>query len=107
VLLNDPVYLEAARLVGERISGAPDPSAGIQEAFRCLTGRRARAEELEVLLELQQQEVDKFRQHPEKMQGWLQTGAAEKNDDLPEITLAANTVVASTILNSDAAIVKR
>lgn len=107
VLLNDPVYLEAARVLGQRISYLDKPAEGIQLAFRLLTGRKANPEELELLLELREKEEQKFRKNPEKMQGWLQAGVAKKDNSIPQPLLAANTVVASTIMNADAAIIKR
>jgi hypothetical protein len=107
VLLNDPVYLEAARLLGQRISKMEDPEKGIQFAFRLMTGRRANPEEMALLLELREKEYQKFREYPAKMTGWLTAGAAEVDQTIPPPQLAANTVVASTIINTDAAIIKR
>ncbi|PHN01303.1 DUF1553 domain-containing protein [Flavilitoribacter nigricans] len=107
VLLNDPIYLEAARLLGQRISTEDDPESGIQSAFRLMTGRKPSDEELAVLLELRENEFRKFQEHPEKMTGWLNAGEAENDPALPQPQLAANTVVASTIINADASIIKR
>ena len=107
VLLNDPVYLETARVLGQRISKMDDPEKGIQLAFRLMTGRRAKAEEIALLLELREKEYQKFQQDPAKMAGWLTAGAAASDETIPKPQLAANTVVASTIINTDAAIIKR
>lgn len=107
VLLNDPVYLETARILGQRIARVSDASQGIQLAFRLLTGRHARQEELDILVELQEKEREKFREHPEKMEGWLSAGSAAAAQGIPQPVLAANIVVASTIMNADAAIIKR
>lgn len=107
VLLNDPVYLEAARALGQRIAHEANPSAGIELAFRLLTGRHPRPEEAELLLELRHRELDKFQRHPKKMASWLIAGAFLADTTIPDAELAANTVVASTIINADASIFKR
>ncbi|MEM8526911.1 MAG: DUF1553 domain-containing protein [Bacteroidota bacterium] len=107
VLMNDPVYVEAAKVIGQRISENETLEAGVQNAFRLLTGRHASEQELQLLLKLQQTEKTKFVKEANKMKGWLNAGDYILNDQFDETTLAANTVVASTILNSDAAVVKR
>lgn len=107
VLMNDPVYVEAAKVIGQRISEHENTEIGIQQAFRLLTGRRATTEELKLLLALQQSEKVKFEQETNKMNGWLNAGDYVLNDQFDQTTLAANTVVASTIINADAAVVKR
>jgi len=56
---------------------------------------------------LQQVEFDKFKQHPEKEKGWLAAGQYKVDKNLDTALLTANTVVASTILNSDASLTKR
>ncbi|MEM6698413.1 MAG: DUF1553 domain-containing protein [Bacteroidota bacterium] len=107
VLMNDPVYVEAAKVIGQRISEHENLETGIQKAFRLLTGRKAATHELDLLLELQHSEKAKFEQAAEKMNGWLNAGDYVLNDQFDKMTLAANTVVASTIINADATVVKR
>lgn len=107
VLLNDPVYVEAARVMGENISLASTIESGIQNAFRLLTGRKPQAEELQLLQELQANEYKKFLSQPDRQTGWLGTGEYQASNKLDQAILAANTVVASTILNADATIMKR
>ncbi len=107
VLLNDPIFVETSRLIGYEISKASDNKKGIQAAFRKLTGRRASEQELNLLLELQTTERMKFNEVPNKMAGWLNTGDYQLNLPFDKASLAANTVVASTIINADATIVKR
>jgi len=107
VLMNDPVYVEAAKVIGQRISENEKLDAGIQNAFRLLTGRRANEAEIKLLLELQRSEKAKFEQVNDKMNGWLNAGDYVLNDQFDKTTLAANTVVASTIINADATVVKR
>ncbi|MEM9917243.1 MAG: DUF1553 domain-containing protein [Bacteroidota bacterium] len=107
VLLNDPTFLEAAKVLGEQMSRKENNRLAIVDTFRKLSGRKPLEGELDVLLELQQKEYEKFVRHPEKMSGWLKAGAYELDAKLPPEKVAANAVVASTILNADATIIKR
>ncbi|GAB3700514.1 DUF1553 domain-containing protein [Spirosoma flavus] len=108
ILLNDPQFVEAARVVAERAgSKYPQPKAQILYSYRLLTGQRPVGREMDVLLRLYQSEYEKFKRNPAKMAGWLNSGtyrAGQKND-LPALT--ARTVVASAIMNSDAFITRR
>ena len=79
----------------------------IQETYRKLTGRSPKAKELEILQRLREHEYRKFRQEKNKLLGWLNTGEYKVNEKLDPCQVAANAVVASAIMNSDAAITKR
>lgn len=107
VLLNDPIFLEAAKVLGQQISMADDSEAAISAAFERLSGRIPTKDELQVLLQLQQQEIEKFKADSAKAAGWLQAGAFEIDPSISPALLAANAVVASTIINADASVIKR
>ncbi len=107
VLLNDPTYIEAARVLGKRITEAPYIEEGIQYVFRSLTGRKPTTKELNILVELQNKEHKKFTSNEAKMEGWLHTGEFRVTQEDNKAIIAANAVVASTIMNSDATITKR
>ncbi len=107
VLLNDPTYVEASRVLGNSMLRYSDPEKGIAEVFQKLTGRKIKAEELRLLAELQQGEYKKFKENRAKAEGWLNTGEFRIEDDEDAALVAANAVVASTIMNSDATIMKR
>jgi hypothetical protein len=107
VTLNDPTFVEAARVLGERMTKENNAKEGIVAAYRCLTGQTPDQKEVDLLLELQHVEYEKFRDHPEKAKGWLTTGQYVVDRDLDRLLVAANTVVASTIMNSDATLTKR
>src|SRR5206468_10958199 len=51
-LLNDPTYVEAARLLAQRMmrEGGMTPKSRIRHGFRLVTGREPRAGELSVLV---------------------------------------------------------
>ncbi|MEM7380966.1 MAG: DUF1553 domain-containing protein [Bacteroidota bacterium] len=107
VLLNDPTYIEAARVLGKEMSDLQDTDEGIARVFKQLTGREIRKEERELLSELQKEEYNKFKSNPKKSQGWLNSGAFRINAADDTALIAANAVVASTIMNLDAMITKR
>ncbi len=107
VTLNDPTYVEAAKVMGEQMSRVIDTRAAITSTYRKLTGRRPLPAEVDLLITLQQAQLKKFKEHPEKQKGWLTAGQYRVDKKLNGAIIAANTVVASTILNSDAALTKR
>ncbi|MDO6516993.1 DUF1553 domain-containing protein [Zobellia uliginosa] len=107
VILNDPTYIEASRVLGKQMAEADDVNAGIALAFKKLTGRSVTDKELGLLASLQSSEYRKFSENPKKTKGWLQTGAFKISEDDDHALVAANAVVASTIMNSDATITKR
>ena len=107
VLLNDPTFVEAARVLGKTIVSAASPTKGIELAFRRACSRSPAAEEQQLLQDLYDQEIDRFQKDPSKMKGWLQIGESQIDDDSRRVQYAASGVVASAILNSDAAIVRR
>jgi hypothetical protein len=84
-----------------------DPKGGISDVFKRLTGRSITKDELKLLLGLQLHEYEKFKSREYKTEGWLNTGEFRISDNNSKAMVAANAVVASTIINSDAAITKR
>lgn len=107
VTLNDPTFVEAMKVMGESMCRNADNRAAIATAYRKLTGRKPPVKEVELLLTMQRTEVEKFRKDPKKTAGWLQTGQYKTDKTLDPALLAANSVIASTILNSDASLTKR
>lgn len=107
VTLNDPTYIEAAAAMGQQMARQPDIRQAITDVYRRLTGRKPTSQELGLLEELRHEEEIKFRRHPEKARGWLHAGQFAAAAGSNMTGTAANAVVASTILNSDAALTKR
>ena len=107
VLMNDPTYVEASRVLGYGMLQYSDPKIGIGDTFKKLTGRTIRNEELQLLAALRLEEYEKFKTNKQKMEGWLNSGEFRISNDKDQALVAANAVVASTIINSDAAITKR
>jgi hypothetical protein len=107
VLLNDPTYIEAARVLGYDMIFEENLNEAISKVFREITGRKIKSQELELLISLQKEEYKNFKDHKPKIDGWIKTGAYRIEKGQDEALIAANAVVASTIMNSDAAITKR
>jgi hypothetical protein len=106
-LMNDPPYVEASRVLGYTMLQYSDRKSGISDTFKKLTGRSIKDEELNLLADLQLEEYKKFKSKKSKTKGWLNSGEFRIANDNDEALVAANAVVASTIINSDAAITKR
>jgi hypothetical protein len=100
-LLNDPTYVEAARVFAERIvrEGGADATARIQWAFGRALSRQASDEELKILTDLLQKHGQVYGQDAEAAKALVSNGAAPVPQDLNLAELAAWTSVARTILN--------
>jgi hypothetical protein len=107
VLLNDPTYVEAAKVLGEWMVRQESLETGIVEAFRKLTSRRPSEAELGILTSLMEEEEQKFEAEPTRSEGWLAIGEYDLSSLEKPARVAAAAVVASTIMNSDAVITKR
>ena len=107
VTLNDPTFVEAAKVMGEQMTKVGDLKQAITITYRKLTGRRPSEKEVALLVGLQQTQHKKFKENPSKTKGWLNAGQYVADATLDISLIAANAVVASTILNSDASLTKR
>lgn len=109
VLLNDPQFVEASRIVGERMmkEGGARPEERIQFAFRLLTSRKANEQEIGLLNELYQEELDNYRKDTKGALALLNVGEHRRDASLDVPTLAAYSVVASIIMNHDESYTKR
>lgn len=107
VLLNDPTYLEAAKVIGESITKEGSNRQSLVSAYKRITGKEPSPNELDIFQELQASEYEIFRADNEKTKGWLAAGAYTIDPDLEAELVAANAIVASVMLNSEASITKR
>lgn len=109
VLLNDPQYVEASRHLAARMmrEGGDDLLTQLDYGFKLMTGRATRNDELNILHELWNEQMAFYQGKPLLADSLIQIGASPQDTLLPPAILAATTVVASTIMNSDAAIIRR
>ncbi|QNF34966.1 DUF1553 domain-containing protein [Adhaeribacter swui] len=109
VLMNDVQYVEAARILAERMiqEGGASPEQQITYAFRALTSRFPRPDELKILKNLYEQEYQDFKKSPNRATQLLQEGAYPVNKKLPQEEVATCAVVANTLMNFDEFVIKR
>ncbi|NND31840.1 MAG: DUF1553 domain-containing protein, partial [Saprospiraceae bacterium] len=108
VLLNDPQFVEAARLVATRVLSmeAATSEDRITSAFRLATSRYPNAEELKILLNLLEEEIREFETNPTGAEQLLNIGEQSKDEKQDAIQLAAYTIVANAIFNLTESIMK-
>jgi hypothetical protein len=103
VLLNDPQYVEASRILAERMlkEGGLDVEDRIIFAFKLATSRKPNAVELGELIDLYDQQIQYYSQTPEASMELFSIGDSPVDRDIDNIKLAASTIIASTIINLD------
>jgi hypothetical protein len=101
VLLNDPIYVEAARVFAARImkEGGKEAEACIQFAYRQALQRPANPAELKLLADLQAKHLEQYRADKAAAAALLKVGAHPAPGDLDVAELAAWTSVARVVLN--------
>src|SRR5260221_338748 len=107
-LMNDVTYLEAARVLAQRMmtEGGATPPARIGFGFRLATARPPSAPKGALLLGSFQHYLDDFQTHPEAARKLVSAGESTINEKLNVSELAAYTTVASLILNLDETVTK-
>jgi len=109
VLLNDPTYLEASRVLAQRVlkEVPKDPSQRARLAFELITSRQPDKKELAVLTKLAREQLDNYKRDPKSADQFLKAGGESPVDaTLNPIELAAWTSVASAIFNLDETVTK-
>ncbi|MFO0864684.1 MAG: PSD1 and planctomycete cytochrome C domain-containing protein [Gemmataceae bacterium] len=100
VLLNDPTYVEASRLLAEKIvRESPDPEARIVAAYRTVLQRKPSPEETKILTDLAKQHVTHYQTNANEAAALLTVGQRPAPRDIPAAELAAWSSVARAILN--------
>ena len=109
VLLNGPQFVEAARVLAERLhreqGGQRD--ALLEQAFLRLTSRHPDAREREILARMYDRQQAWYRAHPEQAASYLQIGETKPDAALPAADIAAAAAVINGLMNYDGAVVKR
>jgi len=101
VLLNDPTYVEAARVFAQRIieQGGATPEERIRFAFERALSRAPQPEEVGILAQFLESQRGQYAAAPEEAAAFISTGQAPLPEAIPAPELAAWTAVARTILN--------
>lgn len=108
VLLNDPQFVEASRVLAEQLIESEESlDVRIQHAFRTLTSRLPTDDELEILKQTYNDQFLHFAEHPNDAEALLSVGDKAPDPDFNPQELAASTILVNTIMNFDAAIINR
>jgi len=109
VLLNDPQFVEAARVLAEHLlkQCGEDPAECIRRGFRLTTGRQPKPREQSLLEQLYQEQLKHFQADPAAAEQYLKTGEHPLDKALPPQQLAATAVVASALMNLDEFVTER
>ena len=101
VLMNDPVFVEAARAFAQRIlrDGGPDNPARLRFAWRTALGRIPTDPESAILARTLDAQLLNYRQDPAAAAALVKIGDLPKPEDLDDRELAAWTAVANVLLN--------
>ncbi len=103
VTLNDPQFVEAARVLAERSikEGGESIAEQIAYAYRTATGLRPSAGTVSLLTDAMNAEVARFQSDGEAAAAFLATGESPRDESIPAVRHAAMTVISSIILNLD------
>lgn len=108
VLLNDPQFFEAARVLAQR---ALQEKTTIEEqlihAYRLLTGLRPDNKVIDLLREHYREQEKHFSENPTAVEELLSVGRYPVNEELPGHKVAAMSIVCNLIMSFDETIVKR
>jgi hypothetical protein len=102
VTLNDPEFIEAARVLAQNaLRARPDAAATMDTLSRATLGRPLDPEEQAILEQSRQAFVQRFEAQPANAKLLLAVGAAPMKPSLNPRELATWTMVASELLNLD------
>jgi hypothetical protein len=109
ILLNGPQYVEAARILGERLQTGfgQDLRALTDELFVLCLSRFPDEREREIAALLYAEQLSHFRSHPAEAESLLKIGSVPRKAGLPAAETAAATVLAQALLNHDGSVVKQ
>jgi len=109
VLLNDPQFVEAGRVLAERLMKQFPSDATIRnrDAFRTLIGREPDEKESKILLQLFDEQRQLYGRDAASAARWLSVGESSWDETLPRADFAAMAAVTSAIMNFDEFVVVR
>ncbi|MEE2639021.1 MAG: PSD1 and planctomycete cytochrome C domain-containing protein [Planctomycetota bacterium] len=106
VTLNDPTFVEAARVLADRLLlEESTPTVQIAKAFLLFTSRKPRQQELGILLNRYQRYLEHFRKDAAGVESLLSTGEYPARSPQRH-QLAALTMICSTLMNLDEALTR-
>ena len=108
VLMNDPTYVEAARVLAERVfrEAGVAPAERLTLAFRLVMARPPASEELALLMQSLDNYRARYTADRDAAQALLAVGESKSSAAAPEPELAAYAAVCMAIFNLDEAVTK-
>ena len=109
VLLNGPQFVEAARVLAERLATEADGRVDelLARAFVRLTSRPPDDAEREILARMHADQLAWFRDHPDDAARLVAVGDRKPDPKLPAVDVAAAASVINALMNYDGCVVKR
>jgi hypothetical protein len=107
-LMNDPVQLEAARKLAERmlLEGGATAGQRLDFAFKLATARKPRPYEMQALAALLEKRLAAYHADPAAAKAFISVGESKPDATLDPVDLAAYANLASLILNLDETITR-
>lgn len=106
VMMNDPMVLEASRVLATKLSENYEEEAAISEAFKRIVCREMKSKEKDLLLDFYQSQLEEFRSEPEKAKQALDVGEYPMNEKAITPENAALMQVIVTMYNLEETITK-
>lgn len=108
LMLNDPQLLEASKALAHRAwrEGGKDAQSRIVFLFRSVTSCKPDQASLDLMLAYFEAEKAAYAAQPEQAKAYLSGGTYTLPEGLPEADIAAYALVAHTIFNLDAALIR-
>jgi hypothetical protein len=108
VLLNDPQFVEASRVMALRLLQEESTSESrLQKAFRLSCGRLPQAGELALIQAFFEQEQQHFQAQPQQAEAYLSVGEMPVPAEIPAAELAALSVTVNNLFNTSEGITIR
>jgi len=109
VLLNGPQFVEAARVLAERLltehAGRADDA--VARAFELFTSRRPDDEERAIMSRMHADQLAWYRSHPDEAAQFVAIGQKKPAAGLESVDVAAAASVINALMNYDGSVVKR
>lgn len=106
VMMNDPMVLEAARVLATKLSEKYEEEAAIQEAFKRIVCREIKSKEKDLLIAFYESQLEEFKNNPDKAKQALDVGEYPMNEKAITPQNAALMQVIMTLYNLEETITK-
>ena len=109
VLLNDPQFVEAARVLSEHVQCQDEKNLDqyLKRIFRLLTSHHPKMDEINLLKQCYQTIYERFQQDTDAANALLQIGEYPIESTLESTKIATLTVVVNMVMNSAGFYMKR